>query len=301
MNSCRVSVKVKTTVEMMPGSDKGRTTRKKSFDAVVAIDQRRFFQFGRHGFEESAEQPHAEGHGERGIDDDERPGRVFQTEHDDDAKHGDEEQGGRHEINQEHQDAGAFAPAPGQTRQGIGRGQRQQQGDDDDGDAHQHRVLDEGDIVRVAKERLDMLQRRLLPEDKGLRTPIQIAIDFETVQEHDEEGGDGEEAEYQDDHVKGRAAQNVREFGFGRAIFVKAPGDAQRDQQNEADDQQRPEVLKNPDEDAHQRTSARLAVRSIKSASAKSRGKANSAIAAPCAKLPPSMPIWKAYKPMMRV
>ena len=82
-----------------------------------------------------------------------------------------------------------------------------------------------------------MFERGVLAEDEGLRAAVEIAIGLESVHEHDQEGGGGEETEGQHDEIKGTAPEDIRELSAGGAVFVDAPGDAQPDKRQDERDQ----------------------------------------------------------------
>ena len=197
MNSCRVSV-----TEHDHRDDAGAGQRQchaqERAVGVVAVDQRRLLGFRRDRLEEAHQQPGAERHRDGGIDHDQRQQRITESEGHDDAEQGNEQQRRRHQVDDEHEDAGAFAPAPGEARQRVGGRQRQEQRDHHHRRAHHHGVADEDDVVGVVEQVVQVFQGgRLGVVERTCVALVEVAVGLEGGDAHHQERRRRQDAEQQ--------------------------------------------------------------------------------------------------------
>src|SRR5947208_1286778 len=143
-----------------------------------AVDARAFLQLLRDGLEVAHHQPGAERDEERGIGEDQRPGRVADAVVTDDVGERDEQQRLRHEIR--HEDRGAEQPRPAETqpRKRVAREHAAQERDQRRSQRDQHRVPHPAVEQRLLQQVLDVVERRIAGPERRVERMVPRAIEL---------------------------------------------------------------------------------------------------------------------------
>src|SRR5690606_4537262 len=172
------------------------------------------------------------------------------------------------QVHQEDGDAHPLAPLEPEPGQRVGGWQREGQGDRGNHQTHDQGVPDEGQVVGLPEQVLDVLERRRLVEPEGVVVPrVEVVRALEHADDGPAEREDSEEAEADRRQVEPYSSQTVTVAGL-----LPESGDVGRIP-------------------GHQRTSLRRASRRITAVSPTRTGNRNRATAAPCPRAPPSIPL----------
>src|SRR5215831_57335 len=136
------------------GHDDGQDDHPEGLEPAAPVDLGALLDLARDRAHEAHEEPGAEGQGEGRVHEDERPDGIDEAEPAHELRQGEEEQGGRNQVREEHGGGQRLGQGKAHAGEGVGGGEGEGEGDQHHEGADEHAVLQPLEEERALDEQL---------------------------------------------------------------------------------------------------------------------------------------------------